>query len=293
MYPMTFEEFLLATNNEALRKMIVESYEALTPFPLHEKALELYRQYLVVGGYPQAVKTFLETKDFNFVRSEQSSISNAYIADMSKYATPAETVKSIEIYNSIFSQLGKKTVKFTYSTVSKKARSKNYEVSLAWLKFANVVINCSLVTEGRYPLNAYEEPNTFKIYYSDVGLLTLKGSISPNKIIQNIDISDKVRGMLAESYVAEQLAANGFPLHYWECNNTSEVDFVIHINDEPIPLETKSADNVKAKSLRTYISKYNPKYSIKVSTKNFGFENNIKSVPLYAVFCIKEHNEEQ
>lgn len=293
MYPMTFEEFLLATNNEALRKMIVESYETLTPLPLHEKALELYRQYLVVGGYPQAVKTFLETKDFNFVRSEQSSISNAYIADMSKYATPAETVKSIEIYNSIFSQLGKETVKFTYSTVSKKARSKNYEVSLAWLKFANVVINCSLVTEGRYPLNAYEEPNTFKIYYSDVGLLTLKGSISPNKIIQNIDISDKVRGMLAESYVAEQLAANGFSLHYWECNNTSEVDFVIHINDEPIPLETKSADNVKAKSLRTYISKYSPKYSIKVSTKNFGFENNIKSIPLYAVFCIKEHNEEQ
>lgn len=290
---MTFEEFLLATNNEALRKMIVESYETLTPFPLHEKALELYRQYLVVGGYPQAVKTFLETKDFNFVRSEQSSISNAYIADMSKYATPAETVKSIEIYNSIFSQLGKETVKFTYSTVSKKARSKNYEVPLAWLKFANVVINCSLVTEGRYPLNAYEEPNTFKIYYSDVGLLTLKGSISPNKIIQNIDISDKVRGMLAESYVAEQLAANGFPLHYWECNNTSKVDFVIHINDEPIPLETKSADNVKAKSLRTYISKYSPKYSIKVSTKNFGFENNIKSIPLYAVFCIKEHNEEQ
>ena len=212
---------------------------------------------------------------------------------MSKYATPAETVKSIEIYNSIFSQLGKETVKFTYSTVSKKARSKNYEVSLAWLKFANVVINCSLVTEGRYPLNAYEEPNTFKIYYSDVGLLTLKGSISPNKIIQNIDISDKVRGMLAESYVAEQLAANGFSLHYWECNNTSEVDFVIHINDEPIPLETKSADNVKAKSLRTYISIYSPKYSIKVSTKNFGFENNIKSIPLYAVFCIKEHNEEQ
>lgn len=291
MYPMTFEEFLLATGNEALRNMIMESYKTFTPLPLHEKALELYRHYLVVGGYPQAVKSYLETKDFNMVRSEQSSISNAYIADMSKYATPAETVKSIEIYNSIFSQLGKETVKFTYAAVSKKARSKNYEVSLAWLKSANVVINCTLVTEGHYPLNAYEDPSTFKIYYSDVGLLTLKGSLSPKKIIQNIDISDKVRGMLAESYLAEELTAKDIPLHYWDCNNTSEVDFVIHINDEPIPLEAKSADNVKAKSLRTYISKYHPKYSIKISAKNFGFENNIKTIPLYAVFCIKEREE--
>ncbi len=286
MYPLNFEEFLLATGNETLRNMIVESYKTFTPLPLHEKALELYRKYLVVGGYPQAVKTYLEKNDFNLVRSEQNSISNAYIADMSKYATPAETVKSIEIYNSIFSQLGKETVKFTYSAVSKKARSKNYEVSLAWLKSANVVINCTLVTEGHYPLNAYEDPSTFKIYYSDVGLFTLKGSLSPKKIIQNIDISDKVRGMLAESYVAEELTSNGIDLHYWD-NNTSEVDFVIHIDDEPIPVEVKSADNVKAKSLKIYIKKYEPKYSIKISAKNFGFENNIKTIPLYAAFCIK------
>lgn len=179
MYPLNFEEFLLATGNEALRNMIVESYETFTPLPLHEKALELYRKYLVVGGYPQAVKTYLEKNDFNLVRSEQNSISNAYIADMSKYATPAETIKSIEIYNSIFSQLGKETMKFTYSAVSKKARSKSYETSLAWLKSSSVVINCTLVSEGHYPLNAYEDPSTFKIYYSDVGLLSLNGSLSP------------------------------------------------------------------------------------------------------------------
>ncbi len=286
MYPMNFEEFLLATGNKGLRDLIVESYKSMTPLILHEKALELYRNYLVVGGYPMAVKTYIEKKDFNLVRSEQNSISSAYLADMSKYVQPSDSVKSMEIYDSIFSQLAKETTKFMYSTVSSKARSKNYEVSLAWLKSANIVINCTMVKEGNYPLAAYEDLTTFKIYYSDVGLLTLKGSISPIKIIQNIDISDKVRGMMAESYVASELHWKGINLHYWNCNNRAEVDFVVQLDDEVIPIEVKSADNVRAKSLSTFISKYNPKYSIKLSTKNFGFVNNVKSIPLYAAFCI-------
>lgn len=286
MYPMSFEEFLLATGNKGLRDLIVESYKSMTPLILHEKALELYRNYLVVGGYPMAVKTYIEKKDFNLVRSEQNSISSAYLADMSKYAQPSDSVKSMEIYDSIFSQLAKETTKFMYSTVSAKARSKNYEVSLAWLESANVAINCTMVKEGNYPLAAYEDLTTFKIYYSDVGLLTLKGSISPIKIIQNIDIFDKVRGMMAESYVASELHCKGINLHYWNCNNRSKVDFVVQLDDEVIPIEVKSADNVRAKSLSTFISKYNPKYSIKLSTKNFGFVNNVKSIPLYAAFCI-------
>lgn len=288
MYPMNFEEFLLATNNKILRDHIVEAYNNMMPLNLHEKALDLYRLYLVVGGYPQAVKTYIETNDINLVRSEQSSISNAYISDMTKYATPDETIKSIEIYNSIFAQLGKETTKFQYSVVSKKARSKSYDVALSWLKASNVIINCTMTSEGFYPITSTEDLNTFKIYYCDIGLLSLKGALAPNKIIQNIDISDKVRGMLAESYVACELTFNGYDLHYWNSNNTSELDFVVHIDGNAIPIEVKSADNVRAKSLRTYISKYNPKYSIKISTKNFGFENNIKSIPLYAVFCIKE-----
>lgn len=288
MYPMDFEEFLIATNNEGIRDMIAESYASFSPMPLHERAMDLYRTYLVIGGYPQAVKTYIETNDINLVRSEQVSISNAYISDMTKYATPNETIKSIEIYNSIFSQLGKETTKFQYSTVSSKARSKSYDIALNWLKASNVVINCTLTTEGYYPLTATEDLQTFKIYYCDIGLLTLKGALIPNKVIQNIDISDKVRGMLAESYVASQLTANGFSLHYWNSNNTSELDFVIHFNGDAIPIEVKSSDNMRARSLRTYISKYSPKYSIKISSKNFGFENNIKSIPLYAVFCIKE-----
>lgn len=288
MFPMDFEEFLLATGNEELRNKIVYSYNNMVPLDLHEKALSLYRIYLVVGGYPLVVKTYINTKDFNLVRSEQASISNAYISDMSKYSTPSETIKSIEIYNSIFAQLGKETTKFQYSVVSSKARSKNYDIALSWLKAAHVVINCTLVTEGKYPLTATEDISTFKIYYSDIGLFTLKGSIHFDKLIHDIALTDKIKGMLAESYVANQLTANGFKLHYWSSNNTSELDFVIHLNSEAIPIEVKSSTNVRAKSLKSFVGKYNPKYSIRISSKNFGFENNIKSIPLYAVFCIKE-----
>lgn len=290
MYPLNFEEFLLATNNLALRDMIIESYNSFSPMLLHDKALELYRTYLVVGGFPQVVKTFIETNDFNLVRSEQGSISNAYLQDMTKYATPNETIKAQEIYNSIFFQLGKETTKFQYLCVSTKARSKNYEQALRWLKASNVVINCNLTKEGFYPLSAYEDLQTFKIYYCDIGLLTLKGAINPNKIIQNIDISDKVRGMISKNYVASELTSYGFKLYYWDSNNTSEVDFIVHLNGDAIPVEVKSASNVRARSLKTYINKYNPKYSIKISSKIFGFENNIKSIPLYAAFCIKESN---
>ncbi len=286
MYPLTFEEFLIATGNEALRDLIIEAYQTSSPFALHEKALELYRTYLVVGGYPAAVKSYLESGDFNLVRSEQSSISNAYISDMAKYATPPEVVKSIEIYKTLVSQLSKENSKFQYAVINSRARAKDYELSLDWLITANVVLKCVKVTEGFYPINIYEDNNAYKIYYSDIGLLTLRMGIAPNLLTQNINVSDKARGMLTESYVAQQLAAKDIALHYWESGNTAEVDFIADFDGSAIPIEVKSAENVRARSLQAFVKKYSPTYSIRISTKNFGFENNIKSIPLYAVFCL-------
>lgn len=286
MYPLSFEEFLLATDNEKLISLIKKAYSEFSPFALHEKAMDLYRTYLIVGGYPAAVQTYLDTSDFNAVRAEQSMISNAYIADMAKYATPSDMLKSIEVYNSLFAQLSKENTKFQYSVIGSKARARDYETALAWLKSANVVLRCQRVTDGKYPLALYEDQNSFKIYYSDVGLLTMRISIAPNAILQPYNLSDKARGMMAENYVAEQLTANGFSLHYWTSGNTAEIDFVIQQNACSIPVEVKSSDNVKAKSLQTYVKNYAPNYSIRVSAKNFGYDNGIKSIPLYAIFCL-------
>ena len=288
MYPLTFEEFLLATGNDNLIDKIRESYASFSPMPdvYHDLAIELYRKYLVIGGYPAAVKTYLETASFDSVRAVQSNISDAYIADMAKYATPNETVRSISIFNTLPAQLAKENNKFQYSVIKNNARAKDYELSLQWLKAANVVLENTKVTEAKIPLTLYEQADSFKIYYSDVGLLCQKSGTLPQDILVTSPISDRARGLLAENYVAEQLAALDKKLNYWESNGKAEVDFVLRSGDCIIPLEVKSSDNVRSKSLKLFVERYSPEYSIRLSTKNFGFENNIKSIPLYAIFCL-------
>ena len=256
------------------------------PDVYHDLAIELYRKYLVIGGYPAAVKTYLETESFDSVSAVQSNISDAYIADMAKYATPNETVRSISIFNTLPAQLAKENNKFQYSVIKNNARAKDYELSLQWLKAANVVLENTKVTEAKIPLSLYEQADSFKIYYSDVGLLCQKSGTLPQDILVTSPISDRARGLLAENYVAEQLAALDKKLNYWESNGKAEVDFVLRSGDCIIPLEVKSSDNVRSKSLKLFVERYSPEYSIRLSTKNFGFENNIKSIPLYAIFCL-------
>lgn len=288
MYPLSFEEFLLAMGNNNLIEKIRESYNGFTPLAdvYHNCALELYRKYLVIGGYPAAVKTYLETDNFDAVRSVQADIADSYIADMTKYATPNETIRSIAIFNTLPSQLAKENTKFQYALIKSNARAKDYELSLQWLKAASVVLENIKITEGKLPLSVYEQIDSFKIYYSDVGLLCFKSGTLPQDVLVNSLISDRARGLLAENYAAEQLITQGYRLNYWESNGKAEVDFIIRQNDSVIPVEVKSSDNVRARSLKIFADKYSPDYSIRLSTKNFGFENGIKSIPLYAIFCL-------
>lgn len=288
MYPLSFEEFLLAMGNDNLIGKIKDAYNDFTPLAdvYHNLALELYRKYLVIGGYPAAVKTYLETDNFDAVRSVQADISDSYIADMTKYATPNETIRSIAIFNTLPSQLAKENTKFQYAVIKSNARANDYELSLQWLKAASVVLENIKVTEGKLPLSVYEQLDAFKIYYSDVGLLCFKSGTLPQDILVNSVMSDRARGLLAENYVAEQLVGQGYRLNYWESNGKAELDFIVRQNDSVVPIEVKSADNVRARSLKIFVDKYAPAYSIRLSTKNFGFENGIKSIPLYAIFCL-------
>ena len=290
-YPMTFEEFLLATHNDDLIFEIKKHIKTFTPLlePIHNKALELYKTYLVVGGYPAVVKNYIEEHDFISVRNLQQNISTSYIADMMQYANPTDTIKAMAIFNSVHSQLAKENTKFQYSQIKAGARSKDYELSLTWLEKTSIVLKCHCVTEGKYPVNIYEDLSLFKLYYSDVGLLSLRMSLKPEAIIKNINISDKANGMMAENYVAQELNAKNIPLYYWTSGNSAELDFVYQDNNiqSVIPFEVKSGDNVKAKSFRNFMKEYNSKYGIRASTRNFGFENNIMSIPLYSLFCLE------
>ncbi|MDR0696362.1 MAG: ATP-binding protein [Christensenellaceae bacterium] len=286
MYPMTFEEFLITVNPHLLNA-VKECYAMNLPLlqPLHEKALELYRNYLFIGGMPKAVLEYIEKQDYDFVRIRQSEILSFYSADMAKYTTQSEQRKITTVYNSIPTQLARENKKFQYSLIGSNARAATYEIGLTWLKSAGLVLNCHKAREGKMPLAYYSDLSCYKIYMSDVGLLNAKGN-APKSLVLADELSGEAKGAMTENYVAQELTANGHIIYYWESNGKAEVDFVIQLNDCVIPVEVKSADNVQSKSLKQYVEKYTPAYSIRISGKNFGFTNGIKSIPLYAVFCI-------
>ncbi len=288
LYPLDFEEFLWALDKKKMSELINEAYKHFTPFSLHDTALDLYKIYLIVGGMPRAVAEYVETKDFNFVLAILKNLNDAYIADMAKYATAGETNRIMAAWSSVPGQLAKENHKFQYKLIKSGARAYEYEIPIHWLRAAGMINQCIKVTEGKIPLSAYADHNSFKIYMMDTGLLCAKFDIAPNAIIGGLSGLNNFKGALTENYVMQALVTNGFTPYYWESPGKAELDFVIQDSrGNIIPIEAKAADNVRAKSLMTFVSKYNIPYSVRVSAKNFGFENNIKSIPLYAVYCLK------
>ena len=290
MYPMDFEEFLMATSSQGLIDEIYKCYNEVTPMTnaLHEKLLNLYRLYLCVGGMPQAVQNIVDVNQniFNFDKTIVKNIIESYLNDMNQYIFNNTEKSRIEaIYKSIPSQLGNVSNKFQYSKINSNARSRDYETALQWLISSTMIYKCNLLKTIQIPPKAYADEEYFKLYISDVGLLTSLLEIQYNDIL--LDNKFLYKGNIAENYVAEQLVRNGVSLYYWKSNSDAEIDFILYNEDGLIPIEVKASDNITSKSLNSYIKKYNPKYSIRIFSKNFGFENNIKSVPLYAAFLIK------
>ena len=287
LYPLDFEEYLWALDKAQLVELIRNSFINNEPLSIHETLMDLYRSYLLTGGMPQAVLEYLREQDFNFVMAAQKNINDAYIADMAKYATPNETTKIMAAFNSVPSQLAKDNKKFQYKVIKSGARAYEYETPLDWLRASGVIIKCHKVTEGKLPLSAYSDNSSFKVYMTDTGLLCSKFGIPPNAVLVDIPSFKGFKGALAENYVASALVTSGYIPYYWESQGKAEVDFVIQDKEgNIIPIEVKSSDNVRSKSLNQYVAKYKPVYSLRISARNFGFVNGIKSVPLYSVFCI-------
>lgn len=290
MYPMDFEEFLMATSSQGLIDEIYKCYNSSIPMTsaLHEKLMGLYRMYLCVGGMPQAVQNIVDVNQniFDFDKDIIKNIIESYLNDMNQYIFNNTEKSKIEaIYKSIPSQLGNVSNKFQYSKINSNARSRDYESAMQWLISSTMIYKCNLLKSIQIPPKAYADEEYYKLYLSDVGLLTSLLEIQYNDIL--LDNSFLYKGNIAENYVAAQLVRNGLSLYYWKSNSDAEIDFILYNEDGLIPIEVKASDNITSKSLNSYMKQYNPKYSIRISSKNFGFENNIKSVPLYATFLIK------
>lgn len=289
MYPLDFEEFLWAVDKKGLANFIRHHYQTNEPLDeaLHQEAVMWYRKYLITGGMPAVVAEYVDSQNFNNVSEIQHRILNEYVADMAKYADSRTAVKIRACYNSVPSQLAKENHKFQYKVVQKGGSATIFGESVEWLSSAGVVLKCQAVTQGTIPLAVFLDFSDFKLYLSDTGLLTMKAQMPHSLILSDNPIGGTFIGALTENYVAQSLTANGFPLYYWKSDNRAELDFVIQKGEYVIPLEVKSGVNVKSKSLGVFNSRYDIQKSIRSSLRNFGFENGIKSVPLYALFCLE------
>ena len=288
LYPMDMEEFMLALDESALVNQIKKCFETDTPMPsaLHDAAMQLYRQYLVVGGMPECVLQFRETKDYVLVRHTQDTILASYLNDMSKYNNLNEIKKIRLAYDNITVQLSKKNTRFQYKLLKKGGRASEFENAIEWLCLSGIVSQVYKVEQIKKPLENYRDIDSFKIYVSDLGLLCAKKDLTATDILYMVEELNDFKGGMAENYVNVQLTINGYHTYYWESERGAEVDFIIQRSSQLIPVEVKSADNTRAKSLKVYMDTYKPAYAIKLSAKNFSFEDNKKTVPLYATFCI-------
>ena len=226
LYPLDFEEFLWAVGQKPMAEMIREAYQGFTPMSLHGTALDLYREYLVTGGMPQPVRTFVETRDFNFVLASQKALNDAYITDMAKYAVPQETVRIMAAWGSIPAQLSKENHKFQYRVIRSGARAHDYEMPLQWLEAAGVINRCIRVSEGRVPLTAFADPGAFKIYMADTGLLCSRFDIAANLVLSGDHRMDGFKGALTENYIMQALVTAGIQPYYWTLQQNAELDFV-------------------------------------------------------------------
>lgn len=284
LYPLSFREFLMATNKERFADLLLSSdYDMITTFK--DDYIAALKQYYFVGGMPEAVLTFKESGDFAEVRAIQRRILAAYEQDFSKHA-PNEIVPKIRmLWNSIPSQLAKENKKFIYGLVREGARAKDYEIAIMWLSDCGLVHKVSRVNNVGIPLKAYEDLKAFKLFLLDVGLLGCMAGLHQSTLIDGNALFVEFKGALTEEYVCQQLMTmDDINVYYYTNDRGScEVDFVVDTGERIMPIEVKAEVNLKAKSLRAYKERFSPEISIRTSMADYKKEDWLINLPLYAI----------
>ncbi len=282
--PMSFEEFLDANGDSALTGYLrsIDEIEAIPDMfagPLTEKL----KMYYIIGGMPEAVKVWCEDSDIREVDRIQSGILEAYEHDFAGHADPYDVPKIRLIWNSLPSQLARENKKFLYSAVKKGARAREYESALNWLINADLVKKVPRITKPGLPLSAYEDLDAFKIYMTDVGLLRRHARLAGSAFSEENRLFVEFKGALTENFVLESL--QNIPdagCHYWS-DTPYEVDFVIQLENDVIPLEVKSGENVRSASIKRYASAYKEqtRLIVRLSMRNLSYDGNVLNIPLY------------
>lgn len=284
LYPLSFREFLMATNKERFAELLEkQDFGMIASFK--QTYVDALKQYYFVGGMPEAVQSFAEDKDFNEVRDIQKRILAAYEQDFSKHA-PIEIVPKIRmLWNSIPSQLAKENKKFIYGLIREGARAKEYETAIMWLSDCGLVHKVNRVNRAGIPLKAYEDLKAFKLFVVDIGLLSCMTGLHQRTLLDGNDLFAEFKGALTEQYVCQQLKTiEDLGLYYYTNDRGScEIDFLVDTGEQIIPVEVKAEVNLKAKSLKTYREKFSPDVSVRTSMADYKEEAWLINLPLYAI----------
>ena len=284
LYPLSFSEFLMATGNERFAELLKkQDYEMITSFK--QTYIDALKHYYFVGGMPEAVQSFAESKDFNEVRAIQKRILAAYEQDFSKHA-PNEIVPKIRmLWNSIPSQLARENKKFIYGLVREGGRAREYETAIMWLSDCGLVHKVSRVNAAGIPLKAYEDLKAFKLFIVDVGLLGCMTGLRQRTLLDGDDLFVEFKGALTEQYVCQQLKTmEDISIYYYTNDRGScEIDFVVDTGEQIVPIEVKAETNLRAKSLKTYRERFEPELSVRTSMADYKKEDWLLNLPLYAI----------
>lgn len=284
MYPMDFEEFLLAMGKEQLVELLRNnSWAALTP--LRGMLTELLRQYYFVGGMPEAVKTYVERGDIWEVRSIHSKIIDAYRNDMSKHVPKQQVQRINMVWNSIPSQLARDNKKFIYGALRKGARANDFEIAIQWLVDSGLVHKVHRISKPVVPLKFYEDIASFKLFLLDCGLLGALSETPPEQILIGDNVFEEYKGAFTENYVLQQLKSlpRTFVYYYSNDNSTLEIDFVVQHEAHVIPIEVKAEENLRAKSLRQFVTDNAGLHGVRFSMSDYREQDWLTNVPLWAV----------
>lgn len=282
--PMSFYEFLLTMNESRLVDALkATNREVISIFS--EKLKEYLRYYFFVGGMPEVVDAFSQTRDWELVRKIQKRILDSYEADFSKHA-PRETVPRIRmVWQSIPSQLSKENKKFIYGVLREGSRAKDFELAIQWLLDCGLLLKSHRISKPGFPVSAYFDLSTFKLYLHDVGLLGALSGIDVTTLIRGNDLFTEFKGALTEQYTMQQLRLDSDRhIAYWTNErSTSEVDFIVQHQGEIIPIEVKAGENTRSKSFRLFCEKYQPKHAYRFSLLDYKTESWMENIPLYAI----------
>ena len=284
LYPLNYEEFLIAIGEESLVNLINKKDEKMVKV-FSDKLKNSLREYYYIGGMPEVVSSYVQYKDYNEVRKIQNEILIAYEKDFSKHVPEKDLHKVIQIWNNFNTQLARENKKFIYGAIKESARAAEYENAINWLVDSGIMYKVNRVKDCKIPMDGYIDYNAFKLFFLDVGLLAAKNNLNLQTILEGNSIFKEYKGSLTEQYVLEELKSNyNIPIAYWSNDaGQAEVDFLAQYNGEIIPIEVKAEENLQAKSLKVFVEKFNSKTNIRTSMTDYKKESWIVNIPLYLI----------